>query len=294
VAACCSSPELAQNKVLEVVAETTAPKLSLEELLAGISTDMSEVGGRRGQQRRQAGEQRSTRRSAAVARSGGAGLPQPSLARREPWQAAWAEAGEAPACTALPLLAPPCPLAPTTRLLPPPPFQEAQAEFREVRAGALELLEAAQQQCVAELPALEPPCALPRLAALPFLAGLQWRGRQRAPEGRTCCKAAGACRPEGAWRCRRYSEAQEVVQGLDGRLQELNAALRALKDEERAIRAEAAPAIKEGKAAVAQLEAAVKAAEQAVRCLAGAEAGPGLGLGPGLAGWLAGWPAGWL
>ncbi len=43
MAACCSSPELAQNKVLEVVAETTAPKLPLEELLAGIASDLSEV-----------------------------------------------------------------------------------------------------------------------------------------------------------------------------------------------------------------------------------------------------------
>jgi hypothetical protein len=35
------SPELAENKVLEVTSETTAPKQTYEELLASIASDVS-------------------------------------------------------------------------------------------------------------------------------------------------------------------------------------------------------------------------------------------------------------
>jgi len=39
VGSCISSPELAQNKILEVVAEEDAPKLGYEELLSGIESE---------------------------------------------------------------------------------------------------------------------------------------------------------------------------------------------------------------------------------------------------------------
>jgi hypothetical protein len=44
VAAACLSPSAAENKVLELVAETTAPPRSFEELLSEISQDISRVG----------------------------------------------------------------------------------------------------------------------------------------------------------------------------------------------------------------------------------------------------------
>ncbi len=47
VAAMCVNPAVAQNKVLEVVAETTAPVAAYDELMAGIQQDISRVGGGR-------------------------------------------------------------------------------------------------------------------------------------------------------------------------------------------------------------------------------------------------------
>jgi hypothetical protein len=43
VAATCVNPGLAENKCLEVVAETTAPALSFEQLLDTIPSELSRV-----------------------------------------------------------------------------------------------------------------------------------------------------------------------------------------------------------------------------------------------------------
>ena len=147
MAACCSSPELAQNKVLEVVAETTAPKLPLEELLAGIASDLSEVRLVEGW-------------LAGWLAGWPAGWPAGRLAG---WPAGWllglaASAGSRsrrrrwcrgsggrPLSRTEELAATRRPNS--TPMLPcPPTVQEAQAEYREARAGAEEQLEAAQQQ----------------------------------------------------------------------------------------------------------------------------------------------------
>lgn len=45
VAACCRSPAAAENKVVEVVAETTAPLRTFEELLVELPQDISRVSG---------------------------------------------------------------------------------------------------------------------------------------------------------------------------------------------------------------------------------------------------------
>ncbi len=45
VAATVAAPELAENKVLEVVAETTAPAKDYNELLEEIEADITKVGG---------------------------------------------------------------------------------------------------------------------------------------------------------------------------------------------------------------------------------------------------------
>jgi hypothetical protein len=44
VTAAVLNPELAENKCLEVVAETTAPALALEALLEGAATEITKVG----------------------------------------------------------------------------------------------------------------------------------------------------------------------------------------------------------------------------------------------------------
>ena len=43
IGSCLQNPDLATNKVLEVVAETTAPPLTPQELLATIGSDVSRV-----------------------------------------------------------------------------------------------------------------------------------------------------------------------------------------------------------------------------------------------------------